>query len=91
VLARRRAAANRERERLTHALHSTSLAFPPTAAPFVWLSSETHDGTAIAQHLGVRRILVARGERWGDERHVRITLRDADATDRLLAALRELG
>jgi histidinol-phosphate/aromatic aminotransferase/cobyric acid decarboxylase-like protein len=91
VLARRRAAATRERERLTHALHGTSLSFPPTAAPFVWLSSETHDGTAIAQHLGVRRILVARGDRWGDERHVRITLRDADATDRLIAALRELG
>ena len=43
------------------------------------------------QHLGVRRIVVARGERWGDERHVRITLRDAEATDRLIAALRELG
>ena len=91
VLARRRAAATRERERLTHALHGTSFSFPPTAAPFVWLSSESHDGTAIAQHLGVRRILVARGDRWGDERHARITLRDADATDRLIAALRELG
>ena len=54
----------------------------------MWLSSETHDGTAIAQHLGVRRFLVAHGERWGDERHVRVTLRDADATDRLIAALR---
>ena len=31
------------------------------------------------------------GERWGDDAHVRITLRDADATDRLIAALRELG
>ena len=59
VLARRRAAAARERERLARALHGTSLSFPPTAAPFVWLSSETHDGAAIAQHLGVRRILVA--------------------------------
>ena len=65
VLARRRAAAARERERLTHALHGTSLSFPPTAAPFVWLSSETHDGAAIAQHLGVRRILVARGRALG--------------------------
>jgi histidinol-phosphate/aromatic aminotransferase/cobyric acid decarboxylase-like protein len=91
VLARRRAAAARERERLARALRGTSLSFPPTAAPFVWLSSETHDGTAIAQHLGVRRILVARGERWGDEQHVRITLRDTAATERLIAALRELG
>jgi hypothetical protein len=91
VLARRRAAATRERERLTHALHGTSLSFPPTPPPFVWLSSETHDGAAIAQAPRRPPILVAARDRWGDERHVRITLRDADATDRLIAALRELG
>ena len=48
VLARRRAAAARERERLARALHGTSLSFPPTAAPFVWLRSDAHDGEAIA-------------------------------------------
>jgi histidinol-phosphate/aromatic aminotransferase/cobyric acid decarboxylase-like protein len=57
----------------------------------VWLSSDAHDGRAIAEHLRLRRILVAPGERWGDERHVRVTLRDAEATERLIAALRELG
>ena len=91
VLARRRAAARRERERLARALRGTSLSFPPSSAPFVWLSSDRHDGAAIAAHLRARRIAVAPGERWGDERHVRITLRDAAATDRLIAALRELG
>ena len=91
VVARRRAAAARERERLARALRGTSLSFEPTAAPFVWLSSSEHDAEAIAAHLRVRRIVVAPGERWGDERHVRITLRDAAATDRLVAALRELG
>jgi histidinol-phosphate aminotransferase len=91
VLARRRAAAVREREKLAAALHGTSLSFPPTAAPFVWLSSDAHSGREIAEHLGLRRIKVAAGEQWGDERHVRITLRDAAATDRLIAALRELG
>ena len=45
----------------------------------------------IAAHLRARRISVAPGERWGDERHVRITLRDAEATDRLISTLRELG
>ena len=40
VLARRRAAARRERERLAHALHGTSLSFAPSAAPFVWLASD---------------------------------------------------
>jgi histidinol-phosphate/aromatic aminotransferase/cobyric acid decarboxylase-like protein len=91
VLARRRAAAARERTRLAAALHGTSLSFPATAAPFVWLSSDRHSGAEIADHLGLRRIKVARGERWGDERHVRITLRDSAATERLVAALRELG
>jgi histidinol-phosphate aminotransferase len=91
VLARRRAAATRERERLARALRGSSLSFAPSAAPFVWLSSDRHDAAAIAAHLHVRRILVAPGDRWGDERHVRITLRDAAATDRLIAALRELG
>ncbi len=91
VIARRRAAAARERDRLAAALHGTSLSFPPTAAPFVWLSSDEYSGREIAEHLGLRRIKVAAGEQWGDDRHVRVTLRDSAATDRLIAALRELG
>jgi histidinol-phosphate aminotransferase len=91
LLARRRAAVARERDRLARALRGTSLSFAPSAAPFVWLSSDAHDSEAIAAHLRVRRIAVAPGERWGDERHVRITLRDAEATHRLISALRELG
>jgi histidinol-phosphate aminotransferase len=90
VIARRRAAAERERHRLAAALHGTRLSFAPTAAPFVWLSSDAHSGREIAQHLGVRRIKVAAGDAWGDERHVRVTLRDTAANDRLIAALREL-
>ena len=90
VVAGRRASAARERDRLGRALQGTSLSFAPSAAPFVWLSSDTHDAEAIAAHLRVRRIAVAPGERWGDDRHVRITLRDSAATDRLIAALREL-
>ena len=31
------------------------------------------------------------GRRWGDDGHVRVTLRDAPATDRLLEALREIA
>jgi histidinol-phosphate/aromatic aminotransferase/cobyric acid decarboxylase-like protein len=90
VIARRRAAAARERERLAAALHGTPLSFPPTGAPFVWLSSDAHTGRELVEHLGLRRIKVASGEQWGDERHVRVTLRDVDATDRLIAALVEL-
>ena len=57
----------------------------------MWLSSDAHSGRELVEHLGLRRIKVAAGEQWGDERHVRITLRDSAATDRLIAALRELG
>jgi histidinol-phosphate aminotransferase len=91
VIARRRAAAARERDRLAAALQGTPLSFPPTAAPFVWLSSDAHSGRELVEHLAARRIKVAAGEQWGDERHARVTLRDSDATDRLIAALRELG
>jgi len=87
---RRRDAATRERERLAAALAGTSLAFPPGAGPLVWLSSADHDGPALAQHLASKRIFVTPGTRWGDDRHVRVTLRDAAATDRLVSALREL-
>ena len=90
VIARRRAAAARERDKLAAALHATPLSFPPTAAPFVWLSSDAHSGRQLAEHLAAQRIKVAPGEQWGDDRHVRVTLRDAASTDRLVAALREL-
>ena len=44
----------------------------------------------LAERLASRRIFVAPGSAWGDEHHVRITLRDAAATDRLVAALRDV-
>jgi histidinol-phosphate/aromatic aminotransferase/cobyric acid decarboxylase-like protein len=90
VIARRRAAAARERDKLAAALHATPLSFQPTAAPFVWLSSDAHSGRQLAEHLAAQRIKVAPGEQWGDERHVRVTLRDAAVTERLIAVLREL-
>jgi len=90
VVARRRAAAARERARLAEALAGTPFSFPDGHGPLVWLASDEHDGPTISRHLAGRRIFVAPGQAWGDERHVRITLRDAPATDRLTAALREL-
>lgn len=90
AIARRRALAARERERLAAALADTPLSFPPSEASFVWLASHDHDGPALAAHLAARRILVAPGDQWGDERRVRVTLRSAAATDRLVAALGEL-
>jgi histidinol-phosphate aminotransferase len=90
VVARRRAAAARERERLAAALRDTAFSFPAGHGHLVWLSSTEHDGAAIASGLAGQRVYVTPGSAWGDDRHVRIALRDGAATDRLSAALREL-
>jgi histidinol-phosphate aminotransferase len=90
VVARRRAAAARERERLAAALRDTPFAFADGHGPLVWLSSDRHDGAEIAAGLASRRIYVTPGSAWGDDGHVRVALRDGAATDRLSSALREL-
>jgi histidinol-phosphate/aromatic aminotransferase/cobyric acid decarboxylase-like protein len=89
LVARRRAAAARERERLAAALDGTPFSFADGHGHLVWLESAEHDGAAIASGLAAQRIYVTPGSAWGDDRHVRIALRDAAATDRLSAALRE--
>jgi histidinol-phosphate aminotransferase len=90
VVRRRRAAAARERERLAERLHGTPFSFPSGHGPLVWLASTAHDGRTISRHLAARRIFVTPGQAWGDDRHVRVTLRDGAATDRLADALLEL-
>jgi histidinol-phosphate aminotransferase len=88
---RRRAQAQAERDRLARALEGTPLSFPAGHGHLVWLGSERHDGRTLAGHLASRRIAVLPGTAWGDDARVRIALRDAAATERLAAALRELG
>ena len=56
----------------------------------MWLESTEHDGAAIAAGLAAQRIYVTPGGAWGDDRHVRVALRDGAATDRLSAALSDL-
>ena len=89
-MARRRAAAARERERLAAALEGTPLSFPAGHGHLVWLSSTEHEGADIARHLAGQRIYVTPGSAWGDDLHVRVALRDGAATDRLAAAPRLL-
>ncbi|HEX6023183.1 MAG TPA: aminotransferase class I/II-fold pyridoxal phosphate-dependent enzyme, partial [Solirubrobacter sp.] len=82
---RRRAHVAAERARLEAALGDTPFHPSPGHGPYVWLAAPS--GRALAEALAARRIYVAPGSAWGDEHHVRITLRDAAATDRLVAAL----
>jgi histidinol-phosphate/aromatic aminotransferase/cobyric acid decarboxylase-like protein len=91
VIARRRATAAAERSRFAAGLEGTSLSFVAGVGPLVWLRSSEVDGRTLASHLATRRITVMPGEAWGDDAHVRATLRDAAATDRFVSALRELS
>jgi histidinol-phosphate aminotransferase len=90
VVARRRAVAAAERERLAAGLDGTGFRFPDGPAHLVWLSSAGHDGRTLASRLAAQRIYVTPGAAWGDDRHVRIALRDRAATERLIDALRDL-
>jgi histidinol-phosphate aminotransferase len=88
VVARRRAAAARERDRLAAGLRGTPFSFPDGHGHLVWLASSEEDGASLARRLAAQRIYVTPGVQWGDEQHVRIALRDGAATDRLVATLR---
>jgi histidinol-phosphate/aromatic aminotransferase/cobyric acid decarboxylase-like protein len=81
---RRREHAAAQRSRLESALAGLPFAVAPGHGPYVWLE-------APAEELAARRVYVAPGTAWGSERHVRVTLRDSAATDRLAAALREIA
>jgi len=80
----RRVACARERERLA----SGPFPVAPGVGPYAWLATR---GRPLAEELAARRIFVAPGSAWGDDAHVRVTLRDAAATERLLEALREIA
>ena len=45
---------------------------------------------SITDGLARQRVIVASGAAWDDDDHVRITLRDKPATERLASALRAL-
>jgi histidinol-phosphate aminotransferase len=80
------AAAARRVERVAAQRARLAAEFPVVdgVGPYAWLA------LPVAEELAARRIYVAPGSAWGDERHVRVTIGDAAATDRLLAALRDL-
>jgi histidinol-phosphate/aromatic aminotransferase/cobyric acid decarboxylase-like protein len=90
-LPRRRELAAAEREHLAAVLAGTDFAFPAGTGPLLWLSSASLPGKDVAAALATKRIFVAPGAAWGDDRHVRIALRGPEATARLAAALNDLA
>ncbi len=89
-LEHRRLLAARERARLSKGLDELPFTVDPSQVHLVWLRGEGMTAAQIAHGLAGQRIHVTSGAEWDDEEHVRVTLRDRPATERLLAALRVL-
>ncbi len=87
-IARRRTAVIHERERLMEGLSALPVAADPSQANFIWLSADGMSGLALANALRKENVVVAPGGPLGADDHVRATVRNAAATDRLLGALR---
>jgi len=87
---RRREGVIRERRRLLEGLRELRLAVRDSQANFVWLSADGLPGEELAAGLREQGVTVAPGGPLGADDHVRATIRSADATDRLLAALRRV-
>jgi histidinol-phosphate aminotransferase len=86
----RRARIAAERERLKALLDPTPFRFGESHTHAVWLSADGMTAAFVTHGLAEQRVIVASGAGWGDDDHVRITLRDRPATERLAAALQAL-
>jgi len=84
---RRRLSVIEQRGRLLDALRDMPVEPCESQANFVWCEARDLSGAELAGRLRREGVLVAPGSPLGAAGHVRITVRDAPATDRLLAAL----
>jgi histidinol-phosphate aminotransferase len=76
-----------ERTRLTNALRERGFDVTDSQANFLWAAHSSLEGAELAARLERAGIVIAAGAPLGESRHVRIALRDAPATTRLLRAL----
>jgi histidinol-phosphate aminotransferase len=76
-----------ERPRLTAELRKRGFAVADSQANFLWVAHPRLDGTELAGRLEHAGVLVAAGAGVGEPRHIRIALRNAAATNRVLAAI----
>jgi histidinol-phosphate aminotransferase len=76
-----------ERPRLTAELRSRGFEVSDSQANFLWVAHPTLSGAELTTRLAQAGVLVAPGKALGAPRHVRIALRSASASKRLLRAL----
>jgi histidinol-phosphate aminotransferase len=87
IVARRVAAISRERASVTAGLRERGFDVSDSQANFVWAAHPAIAGGELSARLASAGILVAGGDALGEPRHVRISLRDSTATERLLGAI----
>ena len=85
----RRASVIRERAHVMEVLSELPLDVAPSQANFVWIAAEGMSGFELANRLKKEGVLVAPGGPLGADDHVRATIRDGAATERLLAGLKK--
>ncbi len=76
-----------ERPRLSAELRARGFEVSDSQANFLWVAHPAVDGGELAARLAQTGVLVAAGDALGEPRHVRISMRNAAATDRLLHAV----
>jgi histidinol-phosphate aminotransferase len=85
---RRRASVIKERVRLLDALRELPVDVSESQANFVWLAADGMSGSELAGRLAEQGVIVAPGGPLGADDHIRATIRNSGATDRLLGALK---
>jgi len=78
-----------ERPRLTAALRERGFEVADSQANFVWAAHPSLAGGELAARLARAGVLVATGEALSEPRHVRISVRDSSASERLLRAVEQ--
>jgi histidinol-phosphate aminotransferase len=87
ILARHVRVICEERPRLTAALRERGFDVTDSQANFLWASHSSLDGGELAARLARSGVLVAVGAALGEPNHVRISIRNEAASDRLIGAL----
>ena len=77
----------RERVRVTAALRERDFEVTDSQANFLWAAHSSLEGDELSTLLARAGVLVAAGAALGEPRHVRIGLRNASASDRLISAI----
>jgi histidinol-phosphate aminotransferase len=87
LIERRVRAICEERPRLTAQLRERGFDVAESQANFLWAAHHSVDGGELAARLARAGVLVASGDALGEPRHVRISMRSAIASARLLDAI----